>query len=90
MKTLEVLDLEAPLPVMWPLFEGLGHAPVLAIRGGNSDLLSDETLREMARRHPACDTFTVPGQGHAPLLESADILRRIGRLCARADEAAGL
>ncbi len=89
MKTLEVLDLEAPLPVMWPLFEGLGHAPVLAIRGGNSDLLSDETLRDMARRHPACDTFTVPGQGHAPLLESADILRRIGRLCARADEAAG-
>jgi pimeloyl-ACP methyl ester carboxylesterase len=89
MKTLEVLDLEAPLPVMWPFFDGLKHAPMLAIRGGNSDLLSDETLRAMAARHPACDSFTVPGQGHAPLLESADLIQRIGRLCSRADAAAG-
>jgi pimeloyl-ACP methyl ester carboxylesterase len=89
MKTLEALDLEAPLPVLWPLFEGLRHAPMLVIRGNNSDLLSDQTLREMARRHPACDTYTVAGQGHAPLLESDDVIQRIGRLCAKADAAAG-
>ncbi len=85
MKTLDVLDLEAPLPVMWPLYEGLRHAPVLVLRGENSDLLSDVTLLGMSRRHPACETFTVPGQGHAPLLAGKDIIGRIARLCQRAD-----
>jgi pimeloyl-ACP methyl ester carboxylesterase len=86
MKTLELLDLEAPLPVLWPFFDGLKHAPMLALHGANSDLLSDETLRAMKARHPACETFTVAGQGHAPLLAGKEILARIARLCALADE----
>lgn len=86
MKTLETLDLEAPLPVLWPLFDGLKHVPMLVLRGANSDLLSDATLRTMAARHPACETFTVAGQGHAPLLSGKDVISRIARLCARADE----
>lgn len=85
MKTLEALDLEAPLPVLWPFFDGLKHAPMLVLRGANSDLLSGETLHAMKARHPACDTFTVAGQGHAPLLAGKDILTRIARLCALAD-----
>lgn len=85
MKTLEMLDLEAPLPVLWPLFDGLKHAPLLVLRGANSDLLSDETLRAMATRHPACETFTVAGQGHAPILSGKDVIGRVARLCARAD-----
>ena len=40
MKGLEGLDLEAPLPALWSVFEGLTRLPVLAIRGENSDLLS--------------------------------------------------
>ena len=55
MKTLEALDLEAPLPDLWPLFEDLKTVPVLVIRGANSDLLSDETLRLMGERHPRSD-----------------------------------
>lgn len=87
MKTLESLDLEAPLPDLWPYFGGLAHMPVLAIRGANSDLLAPDTLLEMGRRHPNCDTFTTPGQGHAPALGSKDIIARITRLVHRADTA---
>ena len=66
MKILEELDLEAPLPVLWTYFAGLNAVPILAIRGANSDLLSEETLREMGERHPDCEIFVAPGQGHAP------------------------
>lgn len=88
MKTLEVLDLEAPLPVLWPFFDGLKHAPMLVLRGANSDLLSDVTVRQMVERHPACESFTVAGQGHAPLLDSKDVVGRIAKLCATADSRA--
>lgn len=88
MKTLEALDLEAPLPVLWPYFAGLNRVPVLAIRGANSDLLAEKTLAEMGERHPHCETFTAPGQGHAPLLGSKDMVRRIGRLIGRAEKLA--
>ena len=85
LKTLEELDLEAPLPVLWPYFAALNHVPVLAIRGENSDLLAEQTLLEMGQRHPHCEIFTAPGQGHAPLLGSRDMTRRIGRLIGRAE-----
>ncbi len=69
MKTLEGLDLESPLPDLWPLFEGLKPFPVLAIRGGNSDLLTAHTLQSMQERHPRLKAITVPDEGHAPSLE---------------------
>ena len=65
------------LPDLWPAFEGLRAIPLLAIRGEGSDLLSEETLAEMARRHPRCATFIVPGQGHAPLLRDETSIARI-------------
>lgn len=86
LKTLEELDLEAPLPVLWPYFAALNHVPVLAIRGENSDLLAEQTLLEMGQRHPHCEIFTAPGQGHAPLLGSRDMTKRIGRLIGRAEK----
>ena len=86
-KTLEALDLEAPLPALWPFFDGLKHVPMLVLRGEHSDLISDETVKAMAARHPACESWTVPGQGHAPILAGKGIIDRIARLCARADEA---
>ena len=66
-------DFDKPLPALWPQFEGLSAIPMLAIRGENSKLLSAATLEEMARRHPDCQTVTVEGQGHAPLLETGDL-----------------
>jgi pimeloyl-ACP methyl ester carboxylesterase len=84
-KGLQALDLERPLPALWEPFLGLSGVPILAIRGENSDLLSAEILAEMARRHPACETLVVEGQGHAPLLDDAPSLMAITRFCARLD-----
>lgn len=88
MKVLEELDLEAPLPVLWSYFDGLSSVPMLAIRGANSDLLAEKTLVEMGERHPDCEIFVAPGQGHAPLLGPKDMVRRIGKLIARAERRA--
>lgn len=76
-KAVSGIDLNKPLPDLWPQFEGLRGVPVLAIRGANSRLLSADTLEEMERRHPDIETVTVEGQGHAPLLETGDLPRRI-------------
>ena len=83
MRPFASLDLEAPLPTMWPQFEGLRDVPVLGIRGANSDLLSPETFAEMGRRHPAFEAFTVPGQGHAPLLLDEPTIDMIERFVTR-------
>uniref|UniRef100_A0A9E8CMK6 Alpha/beta hydrolase n=1 Tax=Bosea sp. NBC_00436 TaxID=2969620 RepID=A0A9E8CMK6_9HYPH len=88
MKVLEELDLEAPLPVLWTYFDALKAVPMLAIRGANSDLLAEKTLEEMAERHPDCEIYTAPGQGHAPLLGTKDMIRRIAKLIGRAERRA--
>lgn len=88
-RALETLDLTQPLPEMWPQFEGLAHAPTLAIRGERSDLFSAATLAEMATRHPNFSSTTVPGQGHAPLLRDEPTIRLIGESIARWTAGAG-
>ena len=82
-KTLETLDLEAPLPDLWPQFEALVHVPVLVLRGSQSDLLSQATAEEMTRRHPDCALHIVPGQGHAPLLLDEPSIARIAAFVAK-------
>ena len=74
MKTLEAADPAAPLPDLWPLFEGLKPFPLLAIRGAHSDLLSAGTVQAMQEMHPRLTAITVPGQGHAPALDG-DLIR---------------
>ena len=85
MKAFAQMDLDKPIPALWPQFDALAPVPVLAIRGENSDLLSPETLAEMARRHPHFEALTVPGQGHAPLLMDEPTLARIEAFIARVD-----
>jgi pimeloyl-ACP methyl ester carboxylesterase len=82
---LAALDLDQPLPELWPQFEALAHVPLLAIRGENSDLLAPATLEEMLRRHPRAQALTVPGQGHAPLLADAATIGAICRFVANCD-----
>lgn len=77
LNVLKQFDLNKPLPELWQQFAGLSAVPMLAIRGANSNLLSAGTLAEMARRHPDCQTITVEGQGHAPLLETAALPKAI-------------
>ena len=85
MKTLELLDLEAPLPELWPQFEALKHVPVLVLRGAHSDLLSPDTAREMTRRHPDCSLHEVPFEGHAPLMADAATQQKILEFVCRID-----
>ena len=85
MKTLEDVDLEQPLPALWPQFDGLRDVPLLILRGANSDLLSAETLKEMATRHPGAEAYIVEGQGHAPLLLDQESIARICGFVAKID-----
>jgi pimeloyl-ACP methyl ester carboxylesterase len=83
--TLKDFDVEQPLPTLWPQFEGLARIPILAIRGELSDVLSEETLADMLRRHPLCQAYRVPGQGHAPLLIDTASIQRIAEFVAQID-----
>jgi pimeloyl-ACP methyl ester carboxylesterase len=85
LNTLKGMDLNKPLPELWPQFEAMRNIPLLVIRGENSKLLSAATLAEMARRHPDCRTVTVEGQGHAPLLETGMLPNRIRDFIVRTD-----
>ncbi len=84
-ESLRALDPAKPLPVLWDQFAGLSGAPLLVVRGETTDLLSEETAAEMLRRHPDAALFTVPGQGHAPLLHDAATLARIADFVHRCD-----
>ena len=90
MKPLEALDLGQPLTELWPQFRGLRSIPMLIIRGANSDLLSLETFDAMLRRHPGADSYTVSGQGHAPLLIDPESIGKICDFAAKVDGKAGI
>ncbi len=79
--------LEGPLPELWPQFQALNRVPVLALRGENSDLLSEDTFAKMRARHPAIETRTVPGQGHAPFLKDEPTISLIGKFLVDCDDA---
>ncbi|ODT02227.1 MAG: hydrolase [Mesorhizobium sp. SCN 65-20] len=85
LNTVRAMDLDAPLPDLWPQFEALAAVPVLAIRGANSRLLSAQTLEEMGRRHTRLETITVDGQGHASLLETGGLPDAIADFLERAE-----
>lgn len=70
---MQSLDLEAPLPDLWPQFEAFQTIPLMVIRGENSKLLAAATVEEMARHHPGMTAKIALGQGHAPILHVGDI-----------------
>ena len=69
-------------PDLWPLWDAMAPFPVLAIRGAQSDLLSQATLERMAARHPGLQTAVVPSRGHAPMLDEPVALEAIDRFLA--------
>ena len=73
---------------MWPQFGALSHVPIMVLRGENSDLLSLETVKEMAARHPDLQSFMIHEEGHAPLLRDRRSLRAIDIFLAGADPSA--
>ncbi len=79
------IDFSHPLPKMWPQFDALAKAPLLTLRGANSDLLTAETMRQMQERCPAMHSHVVPDAGHAPSLGTEEELRVLARFFATVD-----
>lgn len=65
---------DQPAPDLWPVFDLLADLPCAVIRGANSDLLSEETVQEMARRRDQLIVSTVPDRGHIPFLDEPEAL----------------
>ncbi len=78
-RLVEPLKRMGALPDLWPLFGTLRRLPVLAVRGGNSPLLSPHTLAAMARAHPGLETLTVDGAGHTPTLAEEEVVPVLDR-----------
>ncbi|MEK9967894.1 MAG: alpha/beta hydrolase [Ferrovibrio sp.] len=58
-----------PLPDLWPYFRCLRPFPLLALRGGLSDILTADTFVRMKREHAGMIAVTVPDVGHVPMLD---------------------
>ena len=74
-------DWKAVAPDLWPLWKSLG-APILAIRGATSDILSVSTLERMKREKPDLRTLTAANRGHTPLLDEPECLAAIDEFLA--------
>jgi pimeloyl-ACP methyl ester carboxylesterase len=58
---------------LWPVYEAI-HCQVLAIRGGDSDLLDRAVWQAMGERGPRAALAEIAGVGHAPMfLDDAQI-----------------
>ena len=60
----EGFDQDVDLWTLWDLIS----CPVLILRGAESDILSEDTAREMLTRGPQAELIEFPGVGHAPML----------------------
>lgn len=64
-------------PDMWAIWDKLQGLPILAIRGGLSDLLAAKTLTQMQARHTDMTALTVAHRGHAPMLDEPEAVAAI-------------
>jgi pimeloyl-ACP methyl ester carboxylesterase len=62
---------------LWPLFHALRGVPMLVIRGGQSDILTEATLARMIAARPDLRHVTLPGIGHVPQLDEPESLEAI-------------
>jgi pimeloyl-ACP methyl ester carboxylesterase len=56
---------------LWSFYDTI-RCPTLALRGEQSDLLTRDTVAQMAVRGPRAQAVEIPGVGHAPTLIHAD------------------
>lgn len=76
-----------PAADMWPLFDALGGVPLAAVRGANSDILTEATLAAMRLRRPDLAAAVVPDRGHVPFLDEPEALAAFDALLARVEAA---
>lgn len=67
------------VPDLWSLFGGLGHLPLMLVRGEVSDILLPETVTRMQAMRPDMVLANLPGVGHAPTLTEPTILTALRR-----------
>ena len=63
-----IMEARGVAPNLWTNFRGLSPISLLALRGAESDVLSEECFMRMGREYPGAGLVTVPGAGHAPTL----------------------
>ena len=69
---------------MWPAMASFRDIPTLILRGEHSDILSVETAERMMREvGTGAALTTVPGVGHAPILDEPEAASAIDQLLAR-------
>ena len=56
---------------LWAAYDAI-RCPVLLVRGEESDLLTQETARQMTERGPRAQLVVLPGVGHAPTFMHED------------------
>lgn len=67
---------------LWPVWEAI-DCPVTVLRGAESDLLLEDTLRRMEETGPRAEAHVVPGVGHAPALMADGQLDLVDRWLGR-------
>jgi esterase len=74
-----------PSPGMWPLFDAV-KAPVLVIRGAESETLLASTVAKMVSRRAGVSAVEVPGVGHTPWLSEPEALAALREFLLRGRE----
>ncbi len=67
---------------LWRLFRALRGVPMLVLRGGQSDILTEATLARMIAARPGLRHVTLPGVGHVPALDEPQSLEAIDEFLA--------
>ncbi len=68
---------------LWPAYDALRGVPMVLLRGELSDLLSPQTVSQMAQRNPAMTSVTIARVGHAPTLDEPQARAAIDALLAQ-------
>jgi len=68
---------------LWALWKSVAHLPILAVRGGASDVLSPETFARMRQTKPDVAQIELPGVGHTPSLEEPASIEAIDEFLRR-------
>lgn len=86
---LEGVSEASPIEPLWSAFDALKEVPVLVIRGARSDLLSADTVAEMAARHPRLEAIEVEDEGHTPFMHRPALVARIASFVAAIEAGEG-
>lgn len=71
-------------PDLWALWRALSEIPILVLRGALSDILTRDTVSQMAAQHPGeFHSAEVPGRGHAPILDEQVAIEAVGNFLER-------